>query len=112
MCSTSQKLSVLAHIKVLKTAQNGLQENHGIAIAVNTMIAGVCRDSWQSPWFCVTAVIIGGLCVKSAQCSFSGARLALQLTAAFTAMAQAEISLKHDMNFHLIVLQFFWPSVL
>ena len=27
----------------------GLQENHAITIAVNTVILGVCRDSWQSP---------------------------------------------------------------
>jgi len=40
----------------------GLQENHAVTIAVNTMMAGVCRDFRQSPWFCVTAVIIGGVC--------------------------------------------------
>jgi len=68
----------------------GLQR---ITITVNTVILGVCRDFWQLPRSCVTAVIIGGLCTKSAQCSFSDAGLALQLTAASTAMAQAEIIL-------------------
>ena len=52
----------------------GLQENHAVTIAaVNTMMVGVCRDFRQSPWFCVTAVIIGGVCTKSAQCSLSDA---------------------------------------
>jgi len=59
----------------------------------NTAILGVCRDFWQLPRSCITAVIIGGLCTKSAQRSFSDAGLALQLTAASTAMAQAEIIL-------------------
>jgi len=35
----------------------------------------VC-DSWQSPWFCVTAVIIGGLSTNSAQ--YTRANLCLQ----------------------------------
>jgi len=68
----------------------GLQR---ITITTNTAILGVCRDFWQLPRSCITAVIIGGLCTKSAQCSFSDAGLALQLTAASTAMAQAEIIL-------------------
>jgi len=40
-----------------------------------------------------TAVIIGGLCTKSTQCSFSDANMALQLMAAFIATAQPESSL-------------------
>jgi len=42
----------------------GLQENHAVTIAVNTMMVGVCRDFRQSPWFCVTALIIGGRVYK------------------------------------------------
>jgi len=44
-----------------------VEENHGITITVNTVILGVCRDFWPSPWFCVTAVIFDQFCLKSAQ---------------------------------------------
>ena len=39
----------------------------------------MCREFCPSPWFCVTAVIIGGFCTNLAQCSFSDSSLALQL---------------------------------
>jgi len=44
----------------------GLQEYHGITITANTVILGVCRDFWPSPWSRVTAVINGRPCTKSA----------------------------------------------
>jgi len=55
----------------------GMQENRGIAIIMNTVILGMCHDFWPSPWFCITALIIGGLWTKPAQWSFSDANLAL-----------------------------------
>jgi len=42
---------------------------------------------WPSSRFCIKAVIIGGLCTKSAQCSCSDDILALQLMAALNAKA-------------------------
>jgi len=59
---------------------------------------GVCRESWPSSWLYVTAVIIGGLCTKSAKWSFSDANLALQLTAA----SNGSISSRLDVTFHPI----------
>jgi len=50
------------------------------------VILGVHHDFWPSPWFCVTAVIIGRLCTKSTQwSSFSDANLAVQLMVSFSA---------------------------
>jgi len=42
---------------------------------MNSVILSVCRDFWPSPPFrvLVTAANFGGLCVKSAQWSFSDA---------------------------------------
>jgi len=50
------------------------------------VILGVHHDFWPSPWFCVTAVIIGRLCTKSTQwSSFSDANFAVQLMVSFSA---------------------------
>ena len=42
-------------------------KTYAITIAVNTVILGVFQSFWisPSPWYCITAVIIGRICAKS-----------------------------------------------
>ena len=77
------KYSALSLLQSAETQMSRLT-NSKITITVNTVILGMCRvrDFWPSRWFWVTAVIFGGLCVKSAQWSFCDANLILRLMAA------------------------------